>query len=476
MSTSQLSRTRFGALPAATAVLLVATVLVPLLAGNTMVLTRFALALSALSAAAWIIAHHIAQRPHRPGVWRRLSVRPTVEMVLHLSPVLLLTFIFPIAVSRIADARVGGVGLTTLLLASSLTVPWLSMAVCLPLYRAVGHLMPSGDLPTIRTRFCEVWPSAFLQTAPALLVFAIPVELVMRWSIRGVAAYILLCLLHMAFAQSLILANIGRNRLQWAAAWIAYAGALFLFPMAWFLPPLAGLATQLLPLRHDLMRMRRLVHLDPRDVAADVGRGVLLGAVLWSHLLFFFLATSGKFAVTTVFIAVLPAVLAYNYYFVRLAPAFDQGVLTLRAAMENEPHATMVERSRSLATVVETSISRTAFIGAVLGFFITYAISVHTDISVALVATIAVASWLFLMTTLLCYKLDYIGATTEAQLLSAAHLAICAGAFFILPAGATLYAWLIGLELLVFGWALHSCLKHWRSSEYSLFWRHATAW
>ncbi len=476
MPTSQLTRTRSGALPVATAVLLVATVLVPLLASNATVLTRVAVALSLLSAAAWFLAHHIAQRPQRVGVLRRLSVRPTMEMVLHLSPVLLLTFIFPIAVSRIGDARVGGVELTTLLLASSLTVPWLSMAVCMPLYRAVGHLIPGGELSSIRSRFCAVWPTTFLQAAPAVLIFAIPVQLVMRWSITGLSAYIVLCLLHMAFAQSLVLANIGRNRLQWAAAWVAYAGALILFPMAWYLPPLAGLATQLVPLRNELMRLRRLVRLDPRDVAVDVGRGVLLGAVLWSHLLFFFLATSGQFAVTTVFIAVLPAVLAYNYYFVRLAPSFDQSVLTLRAAMENEPHTTMIERSRALAAVVETSISRTAFIGAVLGFFITYAISVHTDISAALVAAIAVASWLFLMTTLLCYKLDYIGATAEAQVLSAAHLVICGAAFAVLPAGVTLYAWLIGLEIVVFGWALHRCLGHWRTSEYSLFWRHATAW
>ena len=51
-------------------------------------------------------------------------------MLLVLSPVLLLTFIFPVAVARISGTQVGGVALTTLLLASSITVPWLSMAVC----------------------------------------------------------------------------------------------------------------------------------------------------------------------------------------------------------------------------------------------------------------------------------------------------------------------------------------------------------
>ena len=70
-------------------------------------------------------------------------------------------------------------------------------------------------------------------------------------------------------------------------------------------------------------------------MAADLGRGVLLGSVLWAHLLFLFLKTQAAFDVTVVFFAVLPAVLAYNYYFVRLAPAFDRGVLVVRSAMEN---------------------------------------------------------------------------------------------------------------------------------------------
>lgn len=476
-----LPRTRAGVLPAVTLLLLLATVLVPVVRGPASLLTAAALTLGAIAVAAWVFGQTTPPLPSARASRRerRAShgpVRATVELALHLSPVLLLTFVFPVAVARIAGVQVGGVPLTTLLLASSLTVPWLSMAVCLPLYRAVGHLIPVTDIAAVRSRFTQVWPATFLQTAPAVLLFAVPIQLVMRWSPSAILTYVALCLLHAAFAQSLVVGNIERNRLLWASAWVGYAVALLVLPAVWFLPPLVGLLTQLVPLRSELYRMRGWARLDHRDVALDLGRGMLLGSVLWAHLLFLFLKTGGFFDVTMVFVAVLAAVLAYNYYFVRLAPTFDGAVLSLRSAMEQEAQSTMWERSRVLSNTVVTSISRTAFVGAVLGFVIVYLTDVFGRQSLALVAAVAVASWLFLMTTLLCYKLDYIGQRYHAQLFSAAHLAAAVAVFLLLPAGPALYAWLVVLETGVFVAALRATLNQWRDSEYALFWRHATAW
>lgn len=405
---------------------------------------------------------------------RQVVARPAVQLVLQLSPVLLLSAIFPAAAGRIGASQVGGVSLTTLLLASSLAAPWLSMAVCLPLYRALADLVP-GDLGAARSRFCDVWPSAFLHTAPVLLAFALPVALLLRWPLQAMATYVLLGVLHAAFAQSLVLANVARDRVLWASAWVAYAAALFLVPQAWFLPPVAGLLTQLVPLRHDLRRVLRPVRLPHGGVARDVARGLLAGGVLWSHLVFLFLRTRGEFAVGTVFLAILPSVLAYNYYFVRLAPDFDDAVLDFRTAMENEPHDGLARRSRVLAGVVTGSLRRTALVGALLVGF-TVALADWTGASMPFVASVAAASWLFLMTTLLCYKLEYVGQYREADLLGGAHLLVSATAFLALPPGPTLYLGLIAAELLVFLTALSRCLGHWRSSEYALFWRHATAW
>ena len=93
-----------------------------------------------------------------------------------------------------------------------------------------------------------------------------------------------------------------------------------------------------------------------------------------------------------------------------------------------------------------------------------------------LVAAVAVASWLFMMTTVVCYKLDYIGHTGVAQSFSGAHLVLCAVALFTLPPGAASYAALAVAELLLFALVLRVCLSAWRAPEYTFFWRHATAW
>lgn len=468
-------RVRALAVPVLTVLLLVGTGLTPWYRGATpTVLVLLLLAVSLVTAGRLLRRHAVRSAA---GESARVAVtRPILELVLQLAPVLLLTVAFPAAVSRISTAQVGGVPLTTVLLASSLTVPWLSMAVCLPLYRGIGHLLPATDARPIRSRLAEVLPTTFLQTAPAVLVFAVPVALVMRWSVPALLAYVVLCLLHAAFAQSLVLANVTRDRILWASAWAAYAAVLLLVPQAWFLPPVAGILTQLVPLRHEVRRMRRPARLEHADVAVDVVRGLLAGAVLWAHLLFLFLRTRGDFSVDALFLAILPAVVAYNYYFVRLAPTFDDAVLRFRDAMEHEPHARLHERSRLLAAVVGGSVRRTGLVGALLGFGVTVALGSQRDVSIAFVAAVAVASWLFLMTTLLCYKLDYIGQRREADVLNGAHLVVSALAFLVLPPGPLVYLGLIAAELVVFAVALQRSLGHWRTSEYALFWRHATAW
>ena len=94
----------------------------------------------------------------------------------------------------------------------------------------------------------------------------------------------------------------------------------------------------------------------------------------------------------------------------------------------------------------------------------------------ALVASVAVASWLAMMLTLLCYKLDYIGQSATAQRFSAVYLVGCMAAFILLPLGPAPYVALIGFDLVLVAVTLRSTLEHWRSPEYSLFWRYAMAW
>ncbi|MGY1769965.1 hypothetical protein [Blastococcus sp. SYSU D00813] len=406
----------------------------------------------------------------------RRPVHTLVQIALHLSPVLLLTTIFPLVSPEITATRVGGVSLTSIVLASSMTVPWLSQSVCMPLYRGIGEHLHAGDRDALLASFCRVWPLVAVRALSIVAVFAIPVQLVMDWSFTALGAYLCLTILHLFFVQLLVISNTADRRPLWAAAWTAYAAILFLAPTWWFLPPVAGSLVLLVALRRHLRQFANPLHLDVRDVASDLLRGLLLGAVLWADKLLFFLTAGQDFDVSTVFLALLPAVLAYNMYFVVLAPRFDDDVRTMRAAMESEPLHRLGAHSSRLATTVAWTVARTGLAGAVIGFALTALVAAWQPDIAWLTASVSVASWGFMMTTVVSYKLDYIGQRLPAQVYGALHLAACVLAFTLLPAGAPVYLALAAFEAVLLVVALRTCLRHWRVPEYTLFWRHATSW
>jgi hypothetical protein len=110
---------------------------------------------------------------------------------------------------------------------------------------------------------------------------------------------------------------------------------------------------------------------------------MLLGSVLWADKLFYFFSDGNHFAVETIFLALLPAVLAYNYYFAQLAPEFDSSVASLWMAMEKEPISKLGKRSQGLFTLVQASIVRTALAGALLSFSISWTMTNLTPITLA---------------------------------------------------------------------------------------------
>jgi hypothetical protein len=175
-------------------------------------------------------------------------------------------------------------------------------------------------------------------------------------------------------------------------------------------------------------------------------------------------------------VALLPAVLAYNYYFVRLAPRFDASIAELRSAMEAAPYAVLVKRSRTVYRIVTRSLYRSAIVGVVMAMGVTLLVAWVRPTSVRLVAVVAVTSWLAMIMTLLCYKLDYIGQSRIAEAFSGCYLVGCVASFFFLPLGIATYLVLIGFAVILVAVTLRATLDHWRSPEYSLFWRHATAW
>ncbi|PRY17390.1 hypothetical protein CLV37_102353 [Kineococcus rhizosphaerae] len=426
--------------------------------------------LVAVAALVVVARHH--RGPRDLGGW-------TVQLLLSLAPVVLLTLAYPVASRHFTGHEVGGTPLTTLLLASSLTVPWLSQAVCMPLYRGLGDR--SGGHRAVEDRFAEIWPALFVQGLPVVAAFAVPVALALHLSPAAVGAYLLLTLTHSAFAQLLVVSNGAGRRREWALAWAVYALALLVAPTAWLLPPLAGVLVQLVVLRRSLPTLvrgvRAPVRLPNRDVLADLGRGLVLGAVLWSDKLVLFLVADAQIAVQTIFTALLPAVLAYNVYFVRLAPTVDESVAVMRTAMTSEAYSVLARRSAELSATVGRSVLRTGLTASVVGLVVTAAVARLSPVSLHLSVPVTLASWLLLMITLLSYKLDYIGRRAVALGVSGLHLLVCLVAFTVPGiAVADAFWFMAAADVALAVAALVAVRRHWASAEYTLFWRLATSW
>ena len=424
-------------------------------------------------------------RPAGPGGGRVKTdgaARPGAGLLLYLSPVILLNLVYPLVSPEMAAVNVGGVQLTLVVLASSITVPWLAQAACLPVYRAIGELMAARDMAAITRRFCATWPAMFLGALPLVIVFAIPLWLATGWSFTALATYVALCALHLVFVQSLVLANVGDRRGLWAIAWLAYAVALFAVPTAWWLPPLLGALTQIIAMGRGLRSIGLVQRLAARDFSTDLVRGLLLGAVLWADKFVLFLVTDGNFQVVVVFLAMLPSVIAYNYYFVNLAPRVDLAVTNLHRAIAEEPLTVLAKRSKRLTRTVDRAILTTGAVGMVLTLVIALLFEGIQPVSVLLAVAVGVASWAFMILTLLSYELDYIGEKVLPQVLGGIHLVLCIAAFLLVGstqsiAGAALiYGSLVAADLLLVGvaWTLYK--RHWTQPEYTLFWRHATSW
>jgi hypothetical protein len=395
--------------------------------------------------------------------------------------VLLLNVVYPTVSPAMAVVHVDGVPLTLIVLASSITVPWLAQAGCLPVYRVLGDLMVERNLGQITRRFCSFWPMIFVQSLPLIAAFALPLWFATQWSAAVMVDYVILCVLHLLFVQSLVLANVANRRGLWAIAWSGYAAALFIAPTAWWLPPLAGTITQVIAMRSGLRYLGFTQRIGLQAVTTDLVRGLLMGAVLWADKFALFLVTRGEFQVVAVFAAMLPAVVAYNFYFVHLAPGVDRALHRMHRDIAEAPISSLRSSSRLLTRVVDRSVVLTGAIAALLTLSVSLVITSVDPSNAVLVVVAAAASWGFMILTLLSYELDFIGEKGTPQILGAAHLLICAltfagGGWFglLAPSGSYVLMGAADVLLIAIAWLFYK--QHWRQPEYTLFWRHATTW
>jgi hypothetical protein len=405
----------------------------------------------------------------------RRAPAAVARLAAQLSPVIFLSLAYPFAAGRLAGVRVGGLPFHDLLLATSITAPWLSQIVCMPLFSVLSSSPDEGGQQLLRARALEAWPVAFCAAIPVVAAGVIPVWLTERWSISAALVYGTLCLLNAAFAQSLVYAIVSRNPRLWVLGWAVYAAVLFTVPWLWFLPPVAGLLVQSLYLG---WRTRKLPLRPqwPAGLLVGLGQGALIGCILWSDKYLYFLRFPDRYDAALLFGAMLPAIVAYNFYFALLAPRTDGLVDSVRRAMADAPVATLRQECTALSGHIRGSAGRAAFLCAALSAG-TVAYLCRDDPGRAWPAGCEMlACWCFVMGTLACYKLAYLGRGRLAYGYGALHLAITACAFSLGPTGPDVYLALAGTEVVLVTLMLRSCLRGWDRPEFMLFWRHAVKW
>ena len=458
----------FAAGYGAAAVTLLVAVLLAGTSGTILVIPVALAALCVTHLTVWLGGNisSTSGRPRSPGLRKSL--------VAQLTPVIILSLAFPLAGSQLRAAQVGSISAAALVLAGSLATPWLSQVVCTPLYAALSAAPADGEPVSLGARWLSRWPFVAASSVLVAGVFGAGIGLSLRWDTTAICALVLLCTLNSLFSQSTVVGNLQRNYLPWAAAWFAYALMLVARPALWFLPPVAGLCTQLVYILSG--RPTRVRPVRTRGLVTQFAKGALIGAVLWSDKLFYFLRASSHFRAQFVFLAVLPAIVTYGYYFVRLAPGLDQIVADMRATMESDALSRSAPRLRELADQVEESIVQVICAGAVLCMISVIAVLFIAPSISLLYSVMAVASIIFLVITVLLYMLDYLGRRDQVYAFAGTQLAVEALVILIGPPSPLTYLLLVALSAGVAVVAIRSVLRAWRMPEYSLFWRYATEW
>lgn len=397
------------------------------------------------------------------------------QFALYLSPVLLLMLIFPFVTERISSISVGGVNLTQIVLAASITVPWMSQCVCLPIYKAMEDLLGEKELNSCMKRFCEYWLATCVAMVPVLLVFGLPLFFALNWTWTALLAYLILGFLNMAFGQLLVIANIPTNRTYWAAAWAAYSMALLFFPTVWFLPPVAGIIVQLIVMRKYLRYLTTFRRLPALTLTREAIRGFLMGAVLWADKYFLFAAQGGTMDVIAVYMGLIPAVIAYNYFFAAEAMGLDRSIAKLRGLIEYTSYPLVDRFATRVSKRVHAATHRTLILSLATSVITAVIMYFATPQSFALALVVILTSFFFLTAAIFSYQVDYMGNHVAPQIIGGAHLLLCIMAFSIMPNIGGYYI-ILGGEILI---AIASYLvfrKTWSAPAYDLFWKHAMSW
>lgn len=394
-------------------------------------------------------------------------------LIAKMSPTILLMSVFPLVIATLNSTDIGGVPAERVLLAVSVSVPWLSQAVCIAFYRHFWDLEDQRKTYQVAPRMFSRWPEIMVATLPVSVIFTAAVALITDWPLITLAYVGAGMLLHSLFAQSLVLVNQTRNDTLWVVSWVLYALVVLVAPTFWLLAPVFGMLPNILIVALRGARIHRPSWAELGQHLVDTGRGFLTGSVLWADKFVLLLVVGTVYDIYVLYIALIPAVLAYSYYFAQLAPNFDLAVEKADAAIH---HGTMKElrgRTSLVADVVAHAVARTVAVAWVIALTLAVVIQLIPG-APRLPLELVVVPIGALVVTILSYQLEYIGHRGTASLLSGLHLlAVLSLAVIPVPLALPL---VLAADVAISIAGYVRIRQVWGSMPYQMFWRFATQW
>lgn len=407
--------------------------------------------------------------PARAQVTRRDLGFIAVQFV----PMIAISLAFAAAMSQgIEGVEVAGTPLSVLYLVSGVLAPVTAQAVAGPLFACTTTATTGSEQGQLGAACAVVrrhLGRALLVAAPVVVVTGVAVGAALDLDARATGALVAMLALNVVFAGTLVPAYVARRSSMLVVGWAGYVLALAFWPQLWWTPAtlgtVAAAAFGLVASRHATAPAAASW---PVLVAA-ARRGVLTAMPLWCLPIAVLLADPAAVDALGLFLAMTPALIAYQFFFIAVAGPGWRDLDDARTALSHEPIADGVLAVRATASRLRRNGGRILLIVTplvVVGALVIARLE-PDDAVVAAVMPAAAAAVLLL------------AATVRLGMVVADRTALVAPALVTAAVLAALLGGLTPLEVVaVHAVVTSACLvvvavrsqRAWRTPEYGLFW------
>ncbi|WP_221709978.1 hypothetical protein [Corynebacterium testudinoris] len=395
----------------------------------------------------------------RTGQWWALTIS--------LSPTILLMSVFPLVINRIgAD--------TSLILTVSVAVPWVAQAVTWPTYAPLQDVKRT-DVGAFASAFASLWPTLAMYSLLPVLAVSGALALVSGWGTREIVVCIIGLVSNVLFTQSLVPASDTRRNVFIFAGWVAYAGCLFLFPQYWFITPLAGVVPQLFLIGASLEGFPRPRSLPFVPTMNSIIMGGLMGSLLWADKFALILLHRDATSVVTIYVALLPVVLAQGVYYASQQEMVSQGLGELYERIKRDPASKLADITAELTRRIDRMfgwLALLAILSSLAVLCLSPAIGIEHDV---LTLLLFIAPPVLFLLNLHVFQFLQFQTTKAILLVCWVHVIVALGGFALFDA-VTAYVILISTDL-VLVFIAHGLLRESLGvAPYRMFWRKAYEW